>query len=33
VKWVRAIPERYQGLEPSENAVVSSIRICEANST
>jgi hypothetical protein len=27
VKWVRAIPERYQLLEAKENVVVSSIRI------
>ncbi len=31
VKWVRAIPERYQFLEAKENGVVSSIRIQEAN--
>jgi hypothetical protein len=33
VKWIRAMPERYHVLEPSENGVVSSIRIHEAIST
>jgi hypothetical protein len=32
VKWIRAMPNRYQSLEPDENGVVSSIRIHEANS-
>ena len=32
VKWIRAIPERYHLLQSGENAVVSSIRIREANS-
>jgi hypothetical protein len=30
VKWIRAMPQRYQRLELSENGVVSSIRIREA---
>jgi hypothetical protein len=29
VKWVRAMPERYQGLEAGEYGVISSIRIQE----
>ena len=33
VKWVRAMPERYQALESGDKGVVSSIRIYEANST
>jgi hypothetical protein len=33
VKWIRAIPERYQLLQPGESGVVSSIRIREVNST
>jgi len=33
VKWIRAMPERYQTLEPGGNAVVSTIRVHEANST
>ena len=32
VKWIRAMPNRYQSLEPDESGVVSSIRIHEANS-
>ena len=32
VKWVRAIPERYQLLEAKENDVVLSIRIREMDS-
>ena len=31
VKWIRAMPERYQALESAENGVVSGIRIREAN--
>jgi hypothetical protein len=33
VKWIRAIPERYHTLETGENAVVSTVRIRDANST
>jgi hypothetical protein len=33
VKWIRAMPERYHGLESGENGIVSSIRINEANSS
>jgi hypothetical protein len=30
VKWVRAMPERYQGLEAGDNEVIIGIRIAEA---
>jgi hypothetical protein len=33
VKWIRAMPERYHSLEPSENGIVSSIGIRELNPT
>jgi hypothetical protein len=29
VKWVRAIPERYQGLEAGDNGVITGIQIAE----
>jgi hypothetical protein len=30
VKWVRAMPERYQGLEAGDNGVITGIQIAEA---
>jgi len=30
VKWIRAMPERYEGLDPGENGVITEIRIEDA---